>query len=163
MKYGVYIILDKSNREQFISEIKNSPQLPERFYEIYSAMYPNSLTPNSWMHEINHEADTDSKSYCVCREAFYAGLYPSYVNSVEMMLVTNHAEQNVSQRECLNYYIKKKARWFKGHILYKIEEKSDSEIVEIILLLENSSLYDKDRNPRVVNDKVNEILNKLNN
>jgi len=162
MKYGAYFILDKPDREELISDIKNSPRLPERFYEIYNTMYRNSLSPDSRMHFFNHEADADSRTYCACREATYAKHYPSHSGSIEVLILTNFLEQNMSQKECLNYYVKKKAWWFKGNILYDMENKNDSEIIELFLMLENSSLYDKDRNPERVKSKVDEILIELN-
>lgn len=163
MKYGAYFLIEKSHREQFISDIKNSPQLPERFYVIYETMYPDSLSPDTWMHFFNHGADSNGQTYCACREAFYVGLYPLYVSSIDAMLITNYIEQNVSQRECLNYYVKKSAWWFKPSPLLNVNTLTDTEIIELFLRFENSSFYNKDRFPDRVQSKVNEILNKLNN
>ncbi len=114
------------------------------------------------MHYISHQADAESNTYCICREAIYANYYPFYTESKIIIPIVSFAESHVTQRESLNYYVKRRAWWFKGNILHNIEEKKDSEIIELFLLLENHSLYNKERHPQLVQDKVNQILKQLN-
>lgn len=164
LEFGGYLILTKNEREQLISDIKNSPQMPDRFLDIYSVMYPSSLSTKSLMHYVNHETDTENRAYCVCREAVYAYYYPLITNSIVLIPIINYVESNVNQRECLNFYVKNKVRYFKLNPLrHKVAgDMSDIEIIEFLLTLENSTLYDKYRHPEIVQTKVDEILNQLN-
>ncbi len=154
-----FFIIDKSEREKFISEIKNSPQLPEKFYTIYNIIHPHSLEPKSWMHFINHQAGENS--YCACSDAFFAGLYPLYTKTMDRISIINLIEKYATQEECLNYYIHKKIK-DENIDIQNINVSGDSEIAELILLIENPSYYNKKRYPERVHNRVSEILNKLN-
>ena len=154
-----FFIIDKSEREKFISEIKNSPQLPEKFYTIYNIIHPHSLEPKSWMHFINHQAGENR--YCACRELVYAGLYPFYTKAWDIIPIITMVEKYATQEECLNYYIHKKIEG-ENIDIQNINELGDSEIAELILLIDNPSYYNKMRYPERVHNRVSEILNKLN-
>lgn len=154
-----FFIIDKSEREKFISEIKNSPQLPEKFYTIYNIIYPHSLEPKSLMHFINHQAGENR--YCACRETVYAGLYPFYTKAWDIIPIITMVEKYTTQEECLNYYIRKKIK-DENIDIQNINELGDSEIVELLLLIDNPSYYNKKQHPERVQNEINEILNKLN-
>lgn len=160
--FGGYLIIDKTVKEEFFADIKNSPQLPERFYEIYNLMYPKSLGPSSWTHFLIHDANPETNTYCVCREAVYAGIYPLYVKTTEIIPIVNMVESNFTQRQCLDYYINKE---IKRNELYtgNIYALSDEEIILLLLQIENPSYYNKKRNPERVQARINEISNILNN
>jgi hypothetical protein len=165
IRFGGYLILDKQTREKLISEIRNSPRLPERFYEIYGVMYPNSLNPDSWLHFFTHQANSEESVYCVSREATYVAIYPESVSSMEMIPIINFVEDNLNYKECLNFYIKKKAKYIKQNPLLNrdISKMDDSEIIELILQIENMSYYNINRNPDRVQSRIREISNILNN
>lgn len=163
IKFGGYIILDKQEREELVAEIKSSPQLPERFYEIYNVMKPNSLNPTSWLHFINHQANSKVNTYCACREAVYAAIYPGEVDAMIIMPTINFVERNTSQKECLSFYIKKKAWYLNPNPLLNkdINKMNDYEMVGLILTIDNPTLYDRTKYPDKLEEKINEVLNKL--
>jgi hypothetical protein len=162
IRFAGYLLLNKQGKEKLISEIQNSSKLPERFYEIYDVMYPNSLEPDSWLHFFTHQANSEESTYCACREAVYAGIYPLYAKTAEIIPIINMAESNFTQKKCFDYYINKRTKENKtdrGN-LYSL---SDEEIILLLLQIENPNYYNKNRNQEKVQARINEILNILNN
>ena len=53
VKLGGYFILNNAETGIYINDIKNSPELPNRFYEIYNIIYPDALDNNAWEHFLN--------------------------------------------------------------------------------------------------------------
>ncbi|MFV0535853.1 MAG: hypothetical protein ACK5M3_00610 [Dysgonomonas sp.] len=109
VKFGGYLIIDKTIKNDFFADINNSPQLPERFYQIYDEIYPKSLNPIFWSHLLIHRDSSDGES-CACTEAVYAGIYPLYVKTTEIIPIINMVESSFSQKKCLDYYINKKIK-----------------------------------------------------
>lgn len=161
-KFGGYFIIDRAIKHEFFVDINNSPQLPERFYEIYEVIYPNSLNPTFWSHFVMHKADSNDGKSCACTEAVYVGTYPLYVEATKIIPIVNMVESNFSQKKCLNYYINKEIKINKIDVgnLYSL---SDEEIIHLILQIENPSYYNKKRNPERVQARIKEISNILNN
>jgi hypothetical protein len=162
VKFGGYLVMDKTIKEEFFTDIKNSPQLPERFYQIYEAMYPNSLNSSFERHLLFHKIDSKDGKSCACTEAVYEGVYPLYVKATEIIPIINIVESNFTQRKCLDYYIDKRIKENKIDVenLYSL---SDEEIILLLLQIENPSYYNKKRNPDRVQARINEISNILNN
>ncbi|MDR2948478.1 MAG: transglycosylase domain-containing protein [Prevotella sp.] len=170
IKFGGYFLIDKADREEYIAEIKNSTELPDRFYEIYNIIFPDALETNSWMYLFNREF---GKAYnqCPCREAAYEGWYLRHIG-FDMTLLTNLTENYASQKECLNYYAAQKE--FPNKIIgvhnasaqyfdKKITALNDAELIELILMMQNPYFYNKKRRPEVTQARVDYILDKLNN
>ncbi|MDU1890262.1 MAG: hypothetical protein E6767_06190 [Dysgonomonas sp.] len=162
LKLGGYFLINKADRKHIINEIENAPELPKHFYEIYSVMYPQSLEINSWRHTLNRELNS-SYSLCPCRETAFENFYGLFVDATDMMLITSMLENSVTQIECLNFYINSQEKKAESLLDKEIENMNNEEIVELLLALENPSFYNKKRHPERVQNKVNEIINKLNN
>jgi len=169
VKFGGYFIIEKADKETYIAEIKNSPQLPDRFYEIYNVIFPDALETNSWKYLFNQEF---GKTYnnCPCREATYTGWYLRHIG-FDMTLLTNLTENHASQKECLNYHAANFEFPDKVIGVHNASEQyfdkpvaqlSDSQLIEIILILQNPYFYNKKRRPEIVQARINSILDKLN-
>lgn len=163
-KYGAYFIIDKGERESIIKEIEASPELSDRFYEIYNVISPNSLTPSSILHYFNHQVD--DHSYCACREAVYEAIYPKHTRTFEMMPIVSFVESKINQKKCLDYYVQEQIKKCKidSYSLFgrSIADLEDEEIIRLILVLKNSSLYNNDKYADKTQNRINEILDKLN-
>lgn len=153
--------MDKTVKEEFFADIKNSPQLPERFYEIYYVMYPESLSSGFFKHFLFHRVDSENGKSCVCSEAVYTGAYPLYVKTTEIIPIINMVESNFSQKECLDYYINTEIKRNKIDI-GNLSSLSDEGIVRLLLQIENPSYYNEKHYPDRVQEKVDIILNNLN-
>ncbi len=167
-KFGGYYIVNECERETFIHEIKYSPQLPERFYEIYNKIYPRSLEINSWKYLVNHELRIVKDAKCPCREAVYYGWYPYYYG-MDINMIISTIEDNVTQKQCLNYYANKSDfhSGFTGlhdasecYFNKKIVDLNDNEFIELIVRMENAIFYNK--KPELLAIRINQILTELN-
>ncbi len=162
VKFGGYLIIDKTVKEEFFADIKNSPLLPERFYEIYDVMYPNSLNSSFGRHLLFHKADSEDGKSCACTVAVYARIYPLYVKTIEIIPIVNMVESNFNQKQCLDYYVNREIKRCKLNTenLYTL---SDEEIILLLLQIENPSYYNKKRSPERLEARIKEISNILNN
>lgn len=161
IKFGGYFIMDENLKEEFITDIENSSKLPDRFYEIYNVMYPHSMNPNSWTHLLTHNVN-EEHTHCACSEAVHAGTYPIHVKTKDRILIINMIEQKFNQKKCLDYYIHKRIKKEKMKI-NNLFTLSDKEIISLLLQIENSSYYNKERYPERIQNKISSVLKKLHN
>lgn len=162
--YWGYTIMDKDERQSFVEKIKNTPILPDKFYDIYNSLYTDALNKNYWQYMFS----LDKRFQCPCREAVFIGVYPQYTG-FDLNLIIPTIEKNVSQKECLNFYlsefdftdgnigVQNTARYYFDKDL---EELNDSEIIELYIRMENPSRYRSEKNSRILEEKVYEQLNK---
>jgi hypothetical protein len=167
-KFGGNFIINKTEKEEYIDEIKNSPELPGRFYEIYNVIYSNALETNSWTFLFNREF-SEIHSHCPCREVTFTAWYPLHAGFA-MILLTNLTENYTSQKECLNYHadkyhflhnitgIQNEARYLFGK---ELEKLNDEELIEIILEMDNPAFYNKKRYPDKMQAQINLVLTQL--
>jgi hypothetical protein len=170
IKFGGYFLINKADREAYITEIKNSPELPDRFYEIYNVVFPDALETGSWKYLFNREF---GKTYnnCPCREATYTGWYLRHIG-FDMTLLTNMTENHASQKECLNYFTAKTE--FPNKIIgiqdasihffnKSVSQLNDPELAELVLMMQNPYFYNKKQRPEITQARVDYILRKLHN
>lgn len=171
VKLGGYFILNKAETGVYINDIKNSPELPNRFYEIYNIIYPDALDNNAWEHFLNKTLEKND-SPCACEEVIYISWHPLHTKTSEVILLTSLTEDYASQKECLRYYASKfvfpnkiigvrnaAVQYFHKQIYFL----SDSEFTELILIMKNPFIYNKKRYPNRVRADINNILKKLHN
>lgn len=171
VKLGGYFILSNAETGIYINDIKNSPELPNRFYEIYNVIYPDALDNNPWEHLLNKTLEKNDPP-CACEEAIYISWYPLHTKTSEVILLTSLTEDYASQKECLKYYASKFV--FPNKIIgvrkasveyfhKQIYSLSDSEFTELILLMKNPLIYNQKQYPNRVRADINNILKKLHN
>lgn len=156
---AAYWKIDKNDRDMFISQIKSAPTLPERFYIIYNKIYPGSLE-NGQLHYLLNRDDTDSE--CPCRLAAY-NTHFTFLSDIHLVQLTFFVEDYLTQKECLNCLaynfnflngikgIENASKYFYNKDL---SELSDSEIIELIVMMENPALYNKKRNSERLEKRV---------
>lgn len=143
VKFGGYFILNNAETGTYIDDIKNSPELPNRFYEIYNIIYPDALDNNGWEHLLDRTLDNRIAA-CPCEEAVYTSWYPLHTKVSEIILLTSLTEDYASQKECLKYYTSKfvfpnkivgirnaSVQYFHKQIYFL----SDSEFIKLILMM----------------------------
>ena len=151
-----YFVLDEKERTRVVDSIKSSHQLPERFYEIYNIVYPNSLEQNQLQYLIAKEfSNSNERRECPCRLASYGSEWTSSLR-LNLPQKTFFVESFATQRKCLNYYASKivfdkntKGIEEASIMLFnkQLVELDDDELIEIILIMSNPSFFNKDRYP----------------
>lgn len=170
LRFGGYLFIDKADREHFVNEMKNSPPLPERFYEIYDIIYPDALGSSTLGSYFYNQLSDGFNRECPCAEATYSGIYGRYLGA-GLRLISFTLDDDVSQRECLNFYtakidflhgnkgIEKLSKSYFDKDVYSL---NDREIIEVIVTMKNPNLYNRKRRPERVEAAVNQIFEKLN-
>lgn len=168
IRFGGYLIIDKSEKEHLVNEIKNAPQLPDRFYEIYDMVYPNALEKSTFLSYFYKGRQNNQK--CPCGEAAYFGMYGKYFG-IKLRLLSFILDDYVTQKECLNFYTTKidflhgnigMENFSESYFNKDIYSLNDKEIVEIIIIMKNPSLYSRKRNPERLDLEINRILEEIN-
>lgn len=161
---SAYWKIDKEARIEIISTMQSVESLPDKFYELYNKIYSNSLDKGQLYYLLNRGKGGYE---CPCR---LAGYEISHVHNVHLVNIAFWLEDQVSQKECLNYYSTNVDLLYdvkgvsQGSIYYfnkSINDLSDSELIELIVMMENPSLYNKTRNADKLTERVNTILTKI--
>ena len=158
---SAYWKISKDNQEEIISIIQSAPALPERFYYLYNKIYPGSLDYGQLHYFLNR-----NKGYaeCPCR---LAGYKFSTLYNIHLTQLTFWLEEKVSPKECLNYYaahmdfsnqINGILQASNYYFDKNIRDLSDYELIELIIILENPTLYNKNRKSDRLNKRVNDIM-----
>ena len=148
-KFGGYFLIGKEERVNFVNKVKSSPQLPDRFYEAYNVVYPNSLQGGQLDYFIGRDIKKRNNVECPCRLAAYDSGFTEYVYK-NLPLTVFYLENYVSQKECLNYYANQ-IRFREGIIGVKqasrifferdIEELDVDECVRLVQMFRGSYSY----------------------
>lgn len=157
---------------ELINQIKEPAlELPSRFYEIYNHMYPYRLS-RGYIQSILYGNQINS---CPCTEISYL-LHPNANSRIEYQInklnVIFYLESKFSQKQCFNYTMSRmdflyQTRGVKeaSEFYFKksINQLSDSEIVNLILMYNNPSYYNprRTRNLPHTNQRIQEVLNTL--
>lgn len=162
-----YFTIKEEERKYIENLIKTSPELPDRFYEIYDIIYPKSLKQEQLNYLIDRSFNNIKEQVeCPCRLAAYNNQWVSrYRLSLPQM--TFFIEGFASQKECLNYYASK-FQFSKdiigikdvSIILYgkEINTLNDREYIELILIMENRHFYNKTRHHEIIEEKINKSM-----
>ncbi len=177
--FFVYIVniwkfnLTEQEVNGLITEIKNSEELPQRFYELYNAEYDDSLDKNLYRTQLPYLVGLNgirstslwtSKHYLIFSKKYYKNRLLT-ANSLALKL-----ENNTTQKECLNWVvnqtefgyntegIKSAANYFFDK---ELSELNDRELATLVIMLKNSSLYNPKRRKELVDAKVDKLLEKI--
>lgn len=157
IRYGGYLLIDKSDRDSIISDIKSAPQLPDNFMTVYNGLYPEALNNSGWKYVFN---DLILNKHTECPSKAMANLYGAsrmhgafyYIAQLNFVL-----EDNVTQQQCLNKDLQEMD--FVNHIIgaenfaqryfdRPLKDLNEDQVLEILVRLKNPSLYNKERKSR---------------
>lgn len=170
LRFGGYFFLDSSLKKELIELIETSPNLPERFYELYEVAYPKSLENNYLRYIIDkqilekHESELPSISI-----AYNSNLGWSRF-AIKQIMLTFYIEDKTTQKECLNFYAQdfdflyKNVGVERASLFYfekELENLNDREMMSLIVMMKNPSLYNPIRKPERVETKVEELLSSI--
>lgn len=173
-KYGGYLLIEKSEREELFNNINTSSPLPERFYTVYNVVNPGSLNNTLTECLFNQALMIGNKSQykeCIYKDVVIMGYVSFSKISLRRILLASLLDDNFSHRQCLDYYTNRfhftkeikgvqaaSRYYFNKHIDYL----NDEEYIEIVLMMKNSSLYNKKRRPEMMENIIKQILTQLN-
>lgn len=165
-EYGGYVLLDKEHCAQSVSVIKQSPNLPSRFYTLYNKVYPNALNKNLWKFyaEAFLSARVYQKNNNIYREVSYA---LGYYRIKDFIPSTFYLKAHVSPEQCLNCLMQRQdflcnARGIRNASRFyydkELEYLNDKEMIGLIVMIKSPGHFNKIRHPDRHERKVKEIL-----
>ncbi len=164
---SAYWKIPRNEREEMVAVIKAAPALPDRFYELYNKVYSQSLEKGQFYYFLKRNKGF---SECPCRIAAYHVSLLSPLYGVGYVSVAFWLEDKVSQKECLNYYVSKQdftSRIFglsqasEFYFDKPMEQLTDRETVELILMMRNPSYFDKRRYSDRLDRYVDETMDRI--
>ncbi|KGO86271.1 hypothetical protein Q765_11875 [Flavobacterium rivuli WB 3.3-2 = DSM 21788] len=168
--FGGYIITNKQERQQLFKDIKLAPKLPDNFLKVYKTLYPEALKNNGWHYLFTNEGfNKQIESPSVEMAILYGQtrLHGSFGYFVQYNFMI---EDNITQEQCLNRILQ--VTDF-GRGIIGVEEASkqyfhkplkmlsDMKTLEIITRIQNPQLYDKQRRPKIFEDRLNTLKNQF--
>lgn len=172
-RLGAYIFIDKEQRISIINSIKSASPLPSRLYELCEVANPQSL--NTGYTENNARQLIDAvlgeRNYRVKEVPSASATYIStYSWGIEKIQLIYYIEDHTSQKECLNF-IAEHFDFLYGNIgietasQFYLEEKfeklDDREMMTLIVMMENPSLYSPVRRPNILKETVDHIMERM--
>ncbi len=168
-------IATESEIESLIKEIKLADELPDKFYKIYEINNPTSLEygiKTSSLIGIFKRNIKANPSLMVSRNWGLPQKTTSYKRRTRISYfgLASKLDNKVSQKECLNwiasnnYFLNDQigiSNASKFYFKKEVSNLSDIEMATIVLIIQNAPLYNPIRNPKGVNNRVSELLMKL--
>ncbi|MCD7900500.1 MAG: transglycosylase domain-containing protein [Bacteroides sp.] len=167
VEFAGYFKFSKEWQLGVVNRIRNSPELPERFYVLYEKIYPGYFTDPLFSYYIRKLAFPYKREI----QSPYRDM-ALMTNPVgfDLTLVSFHLTHLVSSKECFNcrmhYYefLNNTTGVYEVSRKYfnkEIDELDDREMIEIIVYTFNPSFYNKFRFPDRVEQKVEMLMSKL--
>jgi len=163
---------------ELASVVEKTPALGDNFYAVYDQIYPNRRTVylgKSFLHSVQSLLKNERDVYvlydCKC-DAVYRLL------AKENTLLRERGEQwkdehkpfwfgfaiqkFTSPEKCFDYvYYDKSSKLAKKHFQKNIAELTDDEVIELLMLMESVTMYNKKRNLDVFNRKFLEMKRRV--
>jgi len=162
--------LDWEKLELIITEVEQSSPLDERVIDMYAQIHKGALERSS-LEKIIDALSGDMNTNCPCFDVARV----TYINNYHKLgendfAVARRIERKVSQRQCLTYVlnasnylygnkgVRSAAAFFFGKTM---KELSDDELIGLLIMLENSSLYNPKRFRKKYDAKVREVKEQM--
>ena len=181
-KYAWIKYLDKKEIIELSEKINNSQKLPFRFYEIYDKLYPNQRHVK--FTKTYFYGGFAYLIYSPLPEKFispteYLGKRTYMINSKKVRVGNKSTlpiyfsfalDRYTTPEKCFDYYVNNFDFLYnsigleKASLTYfnkNTNNLTDLEIIGLIVLLENSALYNPRRRPDRFNHRRSELLHKL--
>ncbi len=157
---------DSDNEEiTLISEnILNAEKLPDRFSELYHKVYSSTNTNEEIFNQIIGKYDSECPCLSVARNSF---MFHTDWFKNNYYVVSWKLEENLDKDDCLNYYASKfdfidnnigvenASNYYYNKPLNKL---NDIELIGLIVMMKNPSLYNPKHKPDVFKERVLEAL-----
>lgn len=163
--------------------INEAPNLPDNFCEIYDKLEPKHrhLTMNSELIEIFYgltiSRDNLNQKYSPCRDIYRFLELSDILDMVDWKLRYKHyffawgINKFTSPEKCFDYVFMNRLNELKRHeerrnlqrevFSKKLESLSETEILELYLIMIAPSKYDRFKNPDILEKKITELKGKL--
>ena len=154
IRFGGYVFISKPKRTAVISDIQSAPKLPDNFMRVFNALYPEAMTNSGWKYAVG-DVVSGKYSECPCRDAAIiygvSRMHGAFFYITQLNFVL---EDNLSQQQCLNKILERTD--FTGGVIgienaaqsyfnKPLKQLNEDEVLEIIVRLQNPSLYRKER------------------
>ena len=172
IKYSWKNFTNEKQLDKLITRIKSAEKLPNEFYTYYNIVEKNTLENDSSKQLIKYIFNGKTKmpvSYWVAR---YSNIILNKITDHRFIFHRNMSlawkiEEQTDQKECLNYLLNE-YDFLYGQIgikkasLYYFEKEIESlnkrEILTLIIMTKNPSLYNPKRFPEKAKNKLDEII-----
>ncbi len=172
--------------KDFARVVQESPQLDDGFYQVFDKLYPNQrkvYSGSSFLRSVIalfRPQNTYDLHNCPCGD-----VYPFLVQENEALRKKHQnwkaeykafwfgfgLQKYVSPAKCFDFVygrskdFRSKDLWDLTHQHFgkSLEDLSDKECIELILLVQSPILYNKSRNPAVFNKKFGEVWKRYKN
>lgn len=169
-------VLPEKEFNKLISEISTTKPLPNNFQKTIAQIYPDIFDNNYSKHLLLQLLSNKEFQPCPCRNvALRVRTENQNVNQAVRNLypvsLTWAIEERVSQKQCMAYNLSN-FDFTKGII--GIDQASDyyfnenlanlstNQLLELILMIKNPLLYDKERRPAIFNEELKILKSKIN-
>ena len=168
-KFTIY----EKNISALVEEIKQADELPEEFYQMYNVHYEKSLDKGLLYHEFHSIYQVKShNALCLFVSRIY--LLDTNNKTLKRNFLTAYSlalelQNRTTNRELLNWlvtkydFLNKAVGIKKASKIYfnkDIIELDEHEMAILVVIMENSSLYNLLRREKLVKDKANILLKK---
>lgn len=164
LNFGIYTFTNSAERNAIVAEVKNAPALPERFLKIYAKVNEEEMNRDVtvwFLHALNGHPYYGQPHVKVAEEALMLRRRGEIRNIAAMAFFLS---KNVSKEECVQFQsaridfthncigVEQAARYY-----YKkpLSSLNDDELIGIIAMYKNPSLFNPLGNKRRFEDRVN--------
>lgn len=167
-RFGGYIFIKEDIKNNIVSNIQNSDQLPAEFLEMYNQVY-NKPLGNSYLQYILNSLDNKDNT-CPCRESVFLHQADLPQNNIYTVLLISHLENFVSQKECLqfNFHYGFRIKDYEGiteisNFYYNLDisELDENQMLELIVMYKNPTYFDKNRRPEILKKQVDKLKERI--
>jgi hypothetical protein len=163
--------MSKDRQEKLWEEIRNTPKLPDSYYETLYKYYPDYFNQGAWG-AIYNRLVGERRNQCQCMEIYFPFGYIEKSIPFAQQIVALELEEHFSQKKC--YEFNMSITEFGGNtrsiteaaqFYYKknLNELTEREIVELNVIHIAPTYYSPIRNRKRLDEAVNNIMDKANN
>jgi len=153
MQLGLYLITDSTQRKMIVSEIKAAPPVPENFINVYSKVHPEEMNYSTYRCFFERVSGNYIDSPCLAAAyMFYSTIRNA--NFFKWGTFAIYIDNNTTRKECIqfnmhridfthnNIGVEAASQYY-----YRkpVANLSDYEILELLVMAKNPSLYNKNR------------------
>lgn len=166
LNFGVYTFTNSVERNEIITQVKSAPVLPERFLKIYNKVNEEEInrSVSVWfLHALNGHPYY-GQPYVKVAEEFVMLRRRGEIRNIATMVF--FLERNVTSTECIQFRsaymdfthgcigLQKAAIYYYHKPLPSL---SDDEMIGLVAMYKNPSLYNPLRNKKRFQDRVNTL------
>lgn len=163
LNFGVYTFINSAERNAIVAEVKSAPELPDNFMRMYTGLYPESVN-NSFYHWLYDGINGNDYELLPRSVAYNFSASVHKANFFKWAAFSMYINNNTSRNECLQAImwrydfthncigVEQAARYYYKKPLASL---NDDELIGIIAMYKNPSLFNPLGNKRRFEDRVN--------